>query len=908
MADITIKNFAEQIRVAPERLLEQLGSAGVKAGSVDDVLSDEDKVKLLAFLKGGASQPAERKRVTLKRKTTSEIKQTSKTGAAHTVHVEVRKRRTFVKRTDLVEEAEEEARKEREKHEARLKEIADAEAKEVAAEAAAIAKHALVDTVDEVVEDVEVTAPSTEVEVPVVLEPVVLVEEIIESSDHTSDNAPEQLEDKASDVSVVEDDSIPVVEPVAETSAEETQIQAQQQSGEAKPAEEEVAVKPIPKPAAAEVKKPVVEDDASKRAEKTKKKKKGKGRDNREELHVSKDKRGRRKSRPVAKPGSVRSSTSDQHAFERPTAPVIREVSIPETITVAELAQAMSVKAAELIKKMMEMGSMVTINQILDQDTASIVVEEMGHVAKASAASDPEALLVEERLADDPASALVPRGPVVTVMGHVDHGKTSLLDKIRQAKVAAGEAGGITQHIGAYKVSTSHGEITFLDTPGHEAFSAMRARGAKATDIVILVVAGDDGVKPQTIEAIRHARTAEVPIIVAVNKMDREESDLDRVKQELTNYEVVPEEWGGDTQMCPVSAHTGEGIDELLDAVSLQAELLELKANPTGSARGVVVEARLDRGRGPVATILVRSGQLKKGDAILAGRESGRVRALNDFAGKPLKFAGPSDPVEIQVLSGVPVAGDDVLIVSDERKAREIALYRQGKFKEIKLARQQKAKLESMFTQMEEGEVRTLNLVIKADVQGSVEALSESLEKLSRDDIRVKVIHGMVGGINESDVNLAMASEAIVIAFNVRADAAARRLIESESIDVHYYNVIYDVVDEIKASMTGMLKPIIKERAVGLISVRDVFRVAKIGAVAGCYVLEGVVKRHLPVRVLRDNVVIFDGKIDSLKRFKEDAAEVRSGFECGIGIKNYNDIKAGDQIEVYEMVEEKVTL
>ncbi|MDH3469510.1 MAG: translation initiation factor IF-2, partial [Gammaproteobacteria bacterium] len=633
----------------------------------------------------------------------------------------------------------------------------------------------------------------------------------------------------------------------------------------------------------------------------------GRGKRRRDELHVAAGKKGRRKARPARRPHKVQTSTTSQHAFEKPTAPVVREVSIPETISVAELAQAVSVKAAEVIKVLMQMGTMVTINQVLDQDTATLVVEEMGHTAVATAAEDPETLMFDAQAVDADAE-VVPRPPVVTVMGHVDHGKTSLLDHIRKAKVAAGEAGGITQHIGAYRVTTKKGVITFLDTPGHEAFSAMRARGANSTDLVILVVAADDGAKPQTVEAIRHARTAGVPIVVAINKIDKPESDIERVKQELATHEVIPEEWGGDTLMTPVSAKTGDGVDALLDQVLLQAELLDLKAVATGPAAGVVVEARLDKGRGPVATILVQRGALKKGDIILAGRESGRVRAMTDESGQPVKEAGPSTPVEIQGLSGVPVAGDEVMIVVDERKAREIAFYRQSKYKEVKLARQQQSKLEDVFGQMGEGESATLNLLIKTDVQGSVEALTDALEKLSRDDVKVQVIHGMVGGINESDVNLAVASQAIVIAFNVRADAAARRLIESEGVDVRYYNVIYDVVDEVKAAMSGMLKPEIKETVIGIVDVRDVFRIPKIGAIAGCYVTEGMVKRNRPVRVLRDNVVVFEGNIDSLRRFKEDTAEVKAGFECGIGIKNYNDVKVGDQLEIFETVEVQQTL
>jgi len=591
---------------------------------------------------------------------------------------------------------------------------------------------------------------------------------------------------------------------------------------------------------------------------------------------------------------------SGQHGFDRPTPPVQREVAIPETISVGDLAQAMSVKAAEVIKAMMKMGSMVTINQVLDHDTAVLVVEEMGHVAKEAKPETPEAFL--EQGAEE-AGEKQSRAPVVTVMGHVDHGKTSLLDYIRKTKVAAGEAGGITQHIGAYHVSTGKGELTFLDTPGHEAFTAMRARGAKATDIVILVVAADDGVKPQTVEAIAHARDAGVPLVVAITKVDKEEADPERVKQELTKYEVIPEAWGGDTQFAEVSAKSGQGVDELLDAVVLQAEILELKAPTSGPAGGVVVEARLDKGRGAVATVLVQHGTLRKGDIVLAGRETGRVRAMLNELGKPVKEAGPSMPVEIQGLGGVPVAGDDFVVVQDERKAREIALYRQGKFKEVKLARQQAAKLENVFDQLGEGEVQTLNLVIKADVQGSIEALTEALEKLSTEEVRVKVVHGMVGGISESDVNLAIASNAIIVGFNVRADGAARRLIESEGVEIRYYNVIYDAVNDVKDAISGMLKPELREQIVGLAEVRDVFRVAKLGAVAGCLVIDGAVKRNSPIRVLRDNVVIFEGKLESLRRFKEDVNEVKAGLECGIGVKNYNDVKPGDQIEVYETVE-----
>jgi translation initiation factor IF-2 len=593
---------------------------------------------------------------------------------------------------------------------------------------------------------------------------------------------------------------------------------------------------------------------------------------------------------------------SGQHAFEKPTQPIVREVVLPETITVAELAQKMSIKAAEVIKTLMGLGSLVTINQVLDRDTATVVIEEMGHTVKEAKPTSPEALL-EQPLEAAGAAAAEPRPPAVTVMGHVDHGKTSLLDHIRKTRVASGEAGGITQHIGAYHVKIDKGVVTFLDTPGHEAFTAMRARGARATDLVILVIAADDGVKPQTIEAIHHARDAGVPMVVAINKIDKPDADPERVRQELTKHEVVPEEWGGEELFVNVSAKTGEGIDKLLQAVLLQAELLELKAVKVGPASGIVVEARLDKGRGPVATVLIQRGTLHRGDIVLVGGEYGRVRAMLDENAKAVKEAGPSIPVELQGLSGVPYAGDELTCVESERKAREIALYRQGQLKDTKLARQQAARLADVFEQMKEGEFTTLSLLIKADVQGSVEALTDTLERLSTDEVKVKVIHGMVGGISESDVNLAVAAGAIIIGFNVRADSAARRLIESEGVDVHYYNVIYDAVDELRNAISGMLAPQIKEQMVGLAEVRDVFRARKFGAIAGCYVSEGVVRRNLPIRVLRDNVVIYEGELESLRRFKEDVNEVKAGTECGIGVKNYNDVKVGDQIEVYERIE-----
>ncbi|HSA70845.1 MAG TPA: translation initiation factor IF-2 [Burkholderiales bacterium] len=599
-------------------------------------------------------------------------------------------------------------------------------------------------------------------------------------------------------------------------------------------------------------------------------------------------------------------AAASETTFAQPTEPMVREIAVPETITVGELAHRMSVKAAEVIKALMKLGTMATINQVLDQETAMIVVEEMGHKAKAAKLDDPEAYLAASE--EHAAAELTPRPPVVTVMGHVDHGKTSLLDFIRRTKVAAGEAGGITQHIGAYHVETPRGVITFLDTPGHEAFTAMRARGAKATDIVVLVVAADDGVMPQTIEAINHAKAANVPLVVAMNKIDKHEANPDKVKQELLAHGVVPEEYGGDSPVVPVSAKTGEGVDSLLEQVLLQAEVLELRAATEAPAKGVVIEARLDKGRGPVATLLVQSGTLRRGDIVLTGAVYGRVRAMLDENGKPVQSAGPSIPVEIQGLSEVPTAGEEAMVIADERKAREIALFRQGKFRDVKLAKQQAAKLDNMFEQMGEGEKKVLTLVIKADVQGSQEALVHALTRLATDEVKVTVVHAGVGGITESDVNLAMASRAVIIGFNTRADATARKLIESAGIQVRYYNIIYDAVEEIKAALSGMLAPERKESVLGLVEVRQVFRISKIGTVAGCYVQEGLVKRSAQVRVLRDNVVIHTGEIESLKRFKDDVREVKAGFECGISLKNFSDIKEKDQFEVFEVLEVARTL
>jgi len=618
----------------------------------------------------------------------------------------------------------------------------------------------------------------------------------------------------------------------------------------------------------------------------------------REELHVTSKVSARRRKKTYTTP-VIQQSSSKQHGFEKPTAPIVREVEIPENISVAELGQRMSVKGSEVVKTLMGLGTMTTINQIIDQETAAIVVEEMGHTVKLQNENTIEEKII---LASQEGGEKINRAPVVTIMGHVDHGKTSLLDYIRRTKVAASEAGGITQHIGAYRVQTDNGDITFLDTPGHEAFTAMRARGTKATDIVIIVVAAEDGVMPQTEEAITHAKAANVPIIIAINKMDKENADPERVKQELSKHEIIPEDWGGDTIFVHVSALTGDGVDTLLDSVLLQAEMLELKAIATGAASGVVIESRLDKGRGPIATILIQSGTLNKGDIIISGQEFGRVRGLITDGGKNITSAGPSTPLEVLGLSGTPSAGDEMIVVPDEKKAREITLFRQGKFRESKIAEQQAVKLENVMSQMEEGEIVSLNILIKADVQGSAEALADAVLRLSNDEVKVSIISSGVGGITESDINLAMTSKGIVIGFNVRADASARKLADSEGIDLRYYSIIYDVIDDVKAALSGLLTPDVREQIIGVAEVREIFRSPKFGDIAGCMVTTGFIKRNNPIRVLRENVVIYEGELESLRRFKDDVNEVKSGMDCGIGVKNYNDVKAGDQIEVFERV------
>ncbi len=847
MSDVTVRQFAGVVGIPVERLLAQLGEAGLEVKNADDTISDDQKMQLLKHLRSShesteLSGIVEPKKITLKRKTVSQLKQSGSQGrAAKTVNVEVRKKRTYVKRAVLTEDAErEEAARKQEEEEKRRAEQAVLQAEQKAREEKERAEAELLRQAEE-----------------------------------------EKARKEAEEIAAAQAKAA-----VEQTPATEAAAEPKGKAREAKAAPKEVRPGNDARPASKGKRKPFEsEDDRGTRY-------------GREELHVTTGKSGKRRNK---KGGGARSGAqgSAEHGFAMPTAPIVREVTIPETITVGELAQKMTIKASEVIKALMNLGTMATINQVLDQDTAALLVEELGHKVKLLKENAIEDALY---LGSEGTGEQLTRAPVVTIMGHVDHGKTSLLDYIRTSSVASGEAGGITQHIGAYHVDTPKGSITFLDTPGHEAFTAMRARGAKATDIVVLVVAADDGVMPQTREAIQHARAAEVPIIVAVNKMDKPEAQPDRVKQELVNEGVIPEDWGGDTMFVHVSAKAGTGVDELLDAILLQTEVMELTAIVNAPARGVVVESRLDKGRGTVATVLIQNGTLRKGDILLAGQEYGRVRAMVDENGKQIDEAGPSIPVEVLGLAGSPNAGDEAFVVSDERKAREIALFRQGKFRDLKLARQQSAKLENMFSSMEEGKVNTLNLVIKADVQGSVEALGEALTRLSTDEVRVKIVASGVGGINSSDANLAVASNAVIIGFNVRADASAKKVIEDEGLDLHYYSIIYDVIDEVKQALSGMLEPEYKEEIIGLAEVRDVFRSPKFGAIAGCLVVDGVVKRSNPIRVLRDNVVIYEGELESLRRFKDDVSEVRSGTECGIGVKNYNDVKAGDQIEVYERV------
>ena len=886
MAEVTIEKLASDVGTTVDRLVQQFADAGITK-NVGQMVSEDEKKSLLEHLSkqhgGGSAEPS---RLTLKRKEKTTLSVSGGAGRNREIQVEVRKQKTYVKRPadDAASIAAEEARlaEERVKEEAarqeaerlaaekRAKEEADrkADAERKAADAKKREEQRAQLAKDDP-EEAARRAAKEEADRIKATQEAERLRKLELDAQKQAEEARRLAEENAERWAKEEKSSVEVGDYHLTSNVYAKQAEDEEDTRDERGGRRHGKKAPVGK---AKKKDDADDKDAFNRANRHKKKK---------------------------------TPTSMQHGFNKPAQPVEREVKIGETITVAELAAKMAVKASEVIKAMMKMGAMATINQVIDQETAAIVCEEMGHKFTLTRENELEETVMADREGE---GAQEPRAPVVTVMGHVDHGKTSLLDYIRKAKVAAGEAGGITQHIGAYHVETDRGMITFLDTPGHAAFTSMRARGAKATDIVVLVVAADDGVMPQTKEAIQHAKAAGVPIVVAVNKIDKPDADPDRVRNELSQYGVISEEWGGDTQFVQVSAKTGLGIDDLLESLLVQSELLELTAVKIGMARGVVIESRLDKGRGPVASILVQEGTLKQGDIVLCGLEYGRVRAMRDENGQDVKEAGPSIPVEILGLSGVPSAGDEVTVVKDERKAREVALYRQGKFRDVKLARQQKAKLENMFANMTEGDVAELNIVLKADVQGSVEAISDSLSKLSTDEVKIKIIGSGVGGITETDATLAAASSAIVIGFNVRAEANARKIIEDESLDLRYYSIIYELLDEVKAAMTGMLAPEFKQQIIGLAQVRAVFRSPKFGAIAGCMVTEGIVKRNAPIRVLRDNVVIYEGELESLRRIKDDVSEVRNGFECGIGVKNYNDVREGDQIEVFEVVQVERTL
>ncbi|MGZ5117628.1 MAG: translation initiation factor IF-2 [Burkholderiales bacterium] len=865
MAQINVTQFAKELGLPPALLIEQLQAAGVtRALTADTSLTEKDKTQLLDYLRQSHGAKESKQKITLTRRQTTEIKKSDGTGKSRTIQVEVRKKRVLVKRDAVEPEPVETAKPVLGVEQIALRE---AEAKQHAELAARQA------------EDIERKAEKAEQErrkKEAVAEAQAQVEEAKTEAKAKAKAKPEAPAPAAAEAAAAA--AVAPGVPVEGTLHKPT----------TKPADKDK--KTAKKPA----KQVVWRDEAVKRRT----------------IKTRGDSSGGLgwRARKAGRHGAHAEDTDQQHVFAAPAEPLVRDIVVAETITVADLAHKMSVKAAEVIKTMMKLGTMATINQVIDQDTAMIVIEEMGHKAVRAKLDDPDAFLAEEHETRHAELKLEPRAPVVTVMGHVDHGKTSLLDHIRRTRVASGEAGGITQHIGAYHVETPRGMITFLDTPGHEAFTAMRARGAKVTDIVILVVAADDGVMPQTEEAIAHAKAGKVPIVVALNKIDKPEANAERVMQELASREVVPEEWGGDTMFVQVSAKTGQGIDSLLERVLLQAEVLELRAARDAFAKGIVIESRLDKGRGPVATVLVQSGTLKRGDILLAGAVFGRVRALLDETGKTIESGGPSLPVEVLGLSDVPVAGSEVIALGDERKAREIALFRQGKFRDVKLAKQQSANLENMFSHIGEGEKRTLTIIIKADVQGSYEGLAHALSRLSTEEVKVNIVHAAVGGITESDINLALASKAVVIGFNTRADGAARKLAESGGVEIRYYNIIYEAVDEIKAALSGMLAPERKESTLGVVEIRQVFKISKIGTVAGCYVVDGLIRRSARIRLLRDNVVVHEGELDSLKRFKDDVREVKAGFECGLSLKGYNDIKVGDQLEVYEVVEVARTL
>ena len=939
MSDMKVKDLAATVGVEPERLVEQLNEAGIKVSKPTDKITEEQKQTLLMFLqnrhgKSAEGEAASPKKITLKRKSVSEIKLggASRSGG-RSVSVEVRKKRTYVKRSETgdaqaaaeellkqkeaeekiaVEKAAEEEAKRQEQEDAINKEKQQLEIQEQLNEEEAAREVAIVEAAVEAEKQAAEEARLAAEE-----EQKALAAEAKEPKKKATKKAAKQL--SASQIAhqkLEEADAKRRAANLARVEAERAlkerkkarreEAELEKERAKAKAIADKLAKEQKEERAKAKEAKPA--DAAAPVKEKEKEKagrrgqRYGKNESNeRKELHVQDGKGGRRKKKKGMNQqrSTALMETSSEHGFSMPTAPVVHEVNVPDTISVSELAQRMSVKAGEVIKALMGLGTMATINQALDQDTAVIVIEEMGHIAKPVQENEVELSLQTN---DDEAADSLVRAPVVTVMGHVDHGKTSLLDYIRRTKVTSGEAGGITQHIGAYKVETSRGEITFLDTPGHAAFTEMRSRGAQVTDIVILAVAADDSVMPQTIEAVQHSKAANATLIVAMNKMDKETANPDKVKQELANHEVIPEDWGGDVQFIPVSALTGLGIDDLLDAISLQAEVMELKAPETGAAKGTVIESRLDKGRGVIVTVLVQSGTLKKGDIVVVGQEYGRVRAMFNDRGESMSEAGPSTPVEVLGLSGTPASGDELQVAPDERKAREIAQFRQVKARETKMAQQQAAKLDDMFNKMESGDVKTLNIVVKADVHGSAEAVSQGLMKLSTDQVKVRIVSTGVGGINETDAQLAAASDAILVGFNVRADNTARRIIAEKGLDVQYFSIIYDLIDVVTQAMTGMLEPVYKDEIIGLARVDEVFSSPKFGDIAGCLVTEGTIKRANPIRVLRDNVVIYEGELESLRRFKDDVNEVQSGVECGIGVKNYKDVQAGDQIEVFERV------
>ena len=901
MTDVTVKALASEIQTSVDRLVQQFADAGIPK-SADDSVTAQEKQALLAHLNREHGSGPDK--LTLQRKTRSTLSIQGTGGKSKSVQIEVRKKRTFVKRDPLEAErlaAEEQAKREAEENARReAEEAAKREAEEKAKrEAAEKAKReaeeqAKRDNADKAKREAAETSKVSN-----------------QQSDEMSKNAQAEKARREAEALELkrkaEEEARRKLEENARRVAEEARRMAEENSGRWEESSEPEDTSDYHVTTSQHARQ--AEDDSDREVEggrgRTRTAKAPRPKKGNKHSETKADREEARAAIRGGKGGKQRKGSSLQQSFQKPAQAVNRDVVIGETVTVAELANKMAVKGSQVIKAMMKLGAMATINQVIDQETAQLVAEEMGHKVILRRENELEEAVMSDR---DTGAAAEARAPVVTIMGHVDHGKTSLLDYIRSTKVASGEAGGITQHIGAYHVQTDDGMITFLDTPGHAAFTAMRARGAQATDIVVLVVAADDGVMPQTIEAIQHAKAAQVPVVVAVNKIDKPEADPDRVKNELAQYGIIPEEWGGESQFVHVSAKAGTGIDDLLNAILLQAEVLELKAVRKGMASGVVIESFLDKGRGPVATVLVREGTLNRGDIVLCGFEYGRVRAMRDELGQDVQEAGPSIPVEILGLSGVPAAGDEVTVVRDEKKAREVALYRQGKFREVKLARQQKSKLENMFANMTEGEVSEVNIVLKADVQGSVEAISDSLLKLSTDEVKVKIVGSGVGGITETDATLAAASNAILVGFNVRADASARRVIEAESLDLRYYSVIYNLIDEVKAAMSGMLAPEYKQQIIGLAEVRDVFKSPKFGAIAGCMVTEGVVKRHNPIRVLRDNVVIYEGELESLRRFKDDVNEVRNGMECGIGVKNYNDVRTGDMIEVFEVIEIQRTI